>query len=175
MLVADGAQAFQVTLRRDEHAGRAGDRFDDAGGDGFGAVQRHQPLEIIGKFGAVLRLALDEGVLGEVVGVAKVVRTGKLREDAAVVEDAADRNAAKADTVIAALAADQAGAGALANRALVGDRDFQRRVDRFGTGAGEEHAIKLLSLGAGGDLRKAFGEVEGDRVAHLEGGGEIHG
>jgi hypothetical protein len=44
----------------------------------------------------------------------------------AVVDDAADRDAAEVHAVIAALAPDQAGARALAARAVIGDGDFQR-------------------------------------------------
>ena len=74
-------------------------------------MQRDQPLEIVGEFGAVLRLVLGEGVAGEIVGVADVVDARQMRrEGAAVVDHAADRHAAEADAVIAALAADQAGA-----------------------------------------------------------------
>ena len=47
--VADLAQALQIALRRNQHAGRAGDRLDDDGGDGRGIVQRDEPLELIGE------------------------------------------------------------------------------------------------------------------------------
>jgi hypothetical protein len=60
-----------------------------------------------------LRLALREGVLRQVRGVGQVVDAGQHRaEGLAVVGHAADRDAAEADAVIAALAADEAGARA---------------------------------------------------------------
>ena len=72
-------------------------------------MQRDEPLQLVGELGAVLRLAAREGVAREVVGVADVVDAGEQRaEHLAVGDDAADRDAAEIDAVIAALAADQA-------------------------------------------------------------------
>src|SRR6266508_2682451 len=63
---------------------------------------------------AIFRLALGEGLLVAVIGRGKVIDAGQQRsEHLAVVDDAADRSTAEADAVIAALAADQAGARAL--------------------------------------------------------------
>ncbi len=115
MLRADLTQAFQVALRRHEDAGRARKRLHDAGGDGLRAVQGDEALEVIGEFGAVLGLALREGVADGIMGVAQVVGARQLREDPAVRDDAADRDAAEADAMIAALAPDQTGAGALSD------------------------------------------------------------
>ena len=68
----------------------------------------------------------------EVVGVAEVIDAGEQRAELFAVGDhAADRDAAEIDAVIAALAADQAGAAALALHALIGERDLQRRLDRL--------------------------------------------
>ena len=132
MLVADCAQPLEVALGRDEHAGRAGDRLDDDRGDGRGVVQGDQPLQVVGELGAMLGLAARKGVPGEVVGVADVVDAGEQRAEMFSVGDhAADRDAAEIDAVIAALAADQAGAAALALHALIGERDLQRRLDRL--------------------------------------------
>ncbi len=170
VLVADLAQALEIALRRRQHCGRARHRLDDDGGDRLGAVQSDQPLEIVGEFGAVLRLILGESVAGEIMGVADVVDARQMRgEGPAVGDHAADRHAAEADTVIAALAADQAGAGRLAVGAVVGERDLQRRVDRFGAGIGEEDTVQVLRC----DLGETLGEIEGQRMAHLERGREI--
>lgn len=100
---------------------------------------------------------------------------GYLRENPAVVDEAADGDAAKTDAVITALTADQAAAGALANGALIGDGDLKGRIDRFRAGAGVENAIKLCTFRAGGDFRQPLGEFEGDGMAHLKGGRVIHG
>src|SRR5690606_32891247 len=99
-----------------------------------------------------------------VMGVAQVIASRQLREDAAVGNDAANRDTAESDAVIAAFAADQARTRALSDGALVGDGDLQRRVDRFGTGIGIEDAVEALR----GDLRETLGEFEGDRMAHPE-------
>ena len=105
----------EIALRRRQHAGRAGHRLDDHGCDGRGIVQRDDALEIVGEMRAPFRLALGEGLLLAIVGRRQVIDAGEQRaEEFAVVDDAADRNAAEADAVIAALTADQAGARALA-------------------------------------------------------------
>ena len=67
------------------------------------------PLERVGEMAAPFRLALGEGLMLAIVGRGQMVDAGKQRtEELAVVDHAADRNAAEADAVIAALAADQA-------------------------------------------------------------------
>src|SRR5690606_1397353 len=70
---------------------------------------------------------------------------------------------------VAALAADQPEALALAAGTVVGKRDLEGRIGRLGAGIGEEDARVAL----GRNLRKPLGELEGDRVAHLERGREI--
>lgn len=77
--------------------------------------------------------------------------------------------------MIAALAPDQPGARALADGPLVGDRDLEGGVHRFRAGAGEEHPVEPGLRTARRDGRQPLGEVEGRRVAHLEGGGEVKG
>jgi hypothetical protein len=55
VLGADLAQALQVALGRRQHAGGAGHRLDDDGGDGRGVVQRDEALQqLVGQLGAVL-------------------------------------------------------------------------------------------------------------------------
>ena len=61
-------------------------------------------------------------------------RPAQVPEELAVAGDAADRDAAEADAVIAALAADQPGARAFAPRAVIGERDLQRGLDRLRAG-----------------------------------------
>src|SRR5260370_31045363 len=62
----------------------------------------------------------------------------------AVIDDAADRSAAKTDAVIAALAADQAGAAALALDLVIGQRDFERGIGGLRTGIAEENVIEAF-------------------------------
>ena len=133
-------------------------------------MQRHHPLEIVGEFGAMLRLILREGVAGEIMGVTDVVDARQMgREGAAVRHHAADRHAAEADAVIAALAADQARPRSLSDGALIGQRDLQRGVDRLGAGIGEEDAVEPLRR----DLGEPLGEIERQRMAHVERGREV--
>jgi hypothetical protein len=113
------AQLLQVALGRDQHAGGAGYRLDDDGGDGGGVMQGDEALELVGQMGAPGRLSLAEGVLLQVVGVGQMIHAVEERaEELAIAGDAADGDAAEADAVIAALAPDQPCAGALADGAL---------------------------------------------------------
>src|SRR3979409_2327818 len=92
---------------------------------------------------AVFRLAPGEGLLLAVIGVGKVIDAGQQRsEHLAVVDDAADRRAAETDTVIAALAADQAAAGALALDLMIGERDLERGIGGLRSGIAEENVIE---------------------------------
>ena len=81
-------------------------------------------------------------------------------------DDAADRDAAEADAVIAALAADQPRARRPSPlRAVIGERDLERGVDRLRAGVGEEHVVEAARQPS---ATRRVGELEGDRVAHLE-------
>ena len=106
-------------------------------------MQRNDPLQIVGEVRAPWRLALGEGLVLTAIGRRQMIDAGKQRaEEFAIVDDAADRNAAEADAVIAALAADQPGARALAAHVMVRERDFERGVDRFGSGIAEKHPVE---------------------------------
>src|SRR5438270_6299337 len=103
--------------------------------------------------------------------MADVVDPGDARPEAlAVVGNAAHGHAAEVHAVIAALAADQPEALAFAPGALVGDGDLERGVDRFGAGVGEEHARQARRR----DAREPVGELECDRMPHLEGRRKVH-
>ncbi len=128
-------------------------------------MQRRDALEVVGEVGAPFRLALGEGLGVAVIGVRQVVDAGQQRAEVlAVVDDAADRDAAEADAVIAALAADQAGAGALAAHIVVGERDLERGVDRLGAGIAEEHVVEI----AGRERRDPARQLEGLGMGELE-------
>ena len=132
MLLGDLTQPPEVTFRGRQHAGRSGHRLDDHGGNRGGAVQVDQPLHLVGEMRAVFRLALGEGLLVAVIGRGKVIDAGQQRsEHLAVVDNAADRSTAEADAVIAALAADQAGARALTVDLMIGQRDLERGISGF--------------------------------------------
>ena len=114
-------------------------------------------LQLVGEMRAPFRLAAGEGLLGAVIGVRQVVDARQQRaEELAVVDDAADRDAAEADAVIAALAADQARLAALALHVPVGERDLQRRIDGLGARIAEEDVVEV----AGRELGDARGELE---------------
>ena len=91
VLGAQLAQPFEVAFGRDQHAGRAGHRFDDDGGDVGGVVQSDQAFEFVGQMAAVFGLAAGVGIASEVVGVRQVIDTGQQwAETLAVGADAAD-------------------------------------------------------------------------------------
>ena len=166
VLGRDLAQLLQVALGRRQDAGRARHRLDDDGGDGGGVVQVDEPGQLVGQVRAPLGLALGEGLLGAVVGRLQMVDAGQhVAELLAVGDHAADRDAAEADAVIAALAADEAGARALALGLVVGERDLERGVDRLGARVGEERVVEI----AGRQQREPRGQLEHLGVAVLEG------
>ena len=110
--VADFAQPLQIALRRDEHAGRPGDRLDKTGGDGMAAIGIGEALQIVGELFAILRLAAGKSVFGA-PSVAHVddIRHAD-RENVPVLHHAGERDAAHVDAVIGALARhENAGAG----------------------------------------------------------------
>jgi hypothetical protein len=137
-------------------------------------MQRDDALEIIRQVRAPLRLALAERLLLAIVGRRQVVDAGEQRsEESPVGDDAADRDAAEADAVIAALAADQARARAFAARVVIGDRDLERGIDRLGAGIAEEHVVEVGGRERGEPARQlerlGMGELERRRIVELGG------
>ena len=104
--VADLANALEIALRRNEHAGRTGDGLDDDRGDRVDApCFATIVLERVGELGAVRRLSARERVAREVVRVRQMIdgRQQLRRELLAIRLDAADGDAAESNAVIAAL------------------------------------------------------------------------
>ena len=167
MPVANGAQAFQIALRRHEDAGGARDRLDNHRGDGGGVMQGDETFQLIGKLGAMLGLTTGEAVLLRQMRVRQMIDPGQHgAEGLAVADDAADGNAAETGAVIAPLSPDQAGPGPLPPRPVIGERDLERRIHRFRSGVGEEDMIE-----AGGEhARHPRRQLKHLRMAHLEGG-----
>src|SRR5437762_5054970 len=88
-------------------------------------------------------LALGEGLLLAIIGVRQMIDAGEQRaEMLAVIDDAADRDAAEADAVIAALAPDEPRARAAALHVVKRQRDLERGVDRLRAGTAEEHPVE---------------------------------
>ncbi len=165
VLRAQLAQPLQVAFRRQQHAGRARDRLDDHGRDRRGVVQPDQPLQLVGEFRAVLGQAARERVAPQVVRVLQVIDTRQGRaEELAVVDHAAHGDAAEADTVIAALAADEALARGFAAHAMPGQRDLERGVHGLGARIREEHVIEAGRR----QLDDAVRELECGGMAELE-------
>ena len=120
-------------------------------------MQIDEALHFIGEKRAIFRLALGEGLFLAIIGCRQMVDAGKQRaEDLAIVYDAADGRAAETDTVVAARAADQPGAAALAVELMIGQRDLQRGVGGLRTRIAEEHVIE------------ARGREIGDTACQLE-------
>ena len=135
-------------------------------------MQRDDAFEIVGEVRAPVRLALAEGLLLAIVGRRQVIDAGQQRaEEFPVGDDAADRNAAEADAVIAALAADQARARAFAADVVIGERDLERGVDRLRAGIAEEHVVEVARRQRRDAARQlerlGMGELERRRVVEL--------
>ena len=90
-------------------------------------------------------------------------------EHLAVGHHATHRDAAEADAVIATLAADEAGALALAAIAVIGERHFQRGVDGLRAGVGEQAIVEIARR----EQRQPRRQLEDGGVGVLEGRREI--
>ena len=94
-----------------------------------------------------------------------MIDAGKQRaEHLSIVDHAADGSAAETDAMIAALAADQTDAAALAGNLVVGERDLERGIGRFRSGIAKEDVIKPF----GREIGDAACEFERLRNAELE-------
>src|SRR4029077_11744855 len=117
--------------------------------------------QLVGKMRAPLRLALAEGLMLAAIGRRQVIDTGQERaEEFAIVDDAANRNAAEAHAMIAALTPDQSGAAALPAHIMIGERDFERGVDRLRSRIAEKHAVEVARC----QRRNPAGELERRRM-----------
>ncbi len=98
-------------------------------------VKLDDRLQGIRFFQAMGRQTPAEGVSLEVVGMRQVIDAGQEAggELAAIVGNPAHGNAAETDAVVSPLAPDQLGARRIAAFAVVGKRDLERGVHRFGT------------------------------------------
>ena len=106
------------------------------------------------------RIAFDVERVPEMIDARNQRRTEYL----AVGNDAAHRHAAKVHAVVTLLAANEAGAIALAAGTVIAQRNLQRRIDRLRAGVREEAVIYAL----GRHARDAFGESQRLVVRHLE-------
>ena len=134
-------------------------------------MQLDQLEQFVGQLDAArLGHALGEGQ-ARLQGVRQVVDVHQLAEHLAVAADAAQGGAGDVHTVVATGAADQLGLLRLAFQAPVGAGHLDRGVGALGARAGEEHVVEA-GRGQLGDL---LGQLEGQRVAVLEGRGVVEG
>ena len=124
----------------------------------------------IGEFRAMRGLPPGERVAGEIMRMADMIDARKMRcERPAVVHHAADRHAAETDAVIAALAADQPRARALAAHAVIGERDLERGIGGLRARIAEEGIVEITGSHGG----KSRGKLEHLGMAELEGRCEV--
>ena len=171
VFAADLAQAGEIAFGRDDHAGRALHRLDNDCGDIAGIVQCHDPFEFVRQMQAPLGLTARVAHLAGVEGVRQMVdaRDHQRREHLAVGRNAAHRNAAHADAMIGALAADDARAGGIASRAVVGDGNLEGGIDSLRAGIDKEHAITWPA----GQFDQSAGQRKRGGVTHLEARREV--
>src|SRR5262249_44947763 len=137
MLVADLAQALQVSLWWNENAGRSGDRLDETGSDRARAIHVDEALQIFRQLDAGCRFATAKPVFRQ-QGRTQMHDAGHDgTEGLAVAHHAAKRDTADIDAVIGALAADEARALALAIGDMIGERDLDGAFHRFRAGIAE--------------------------------------
>ena len=133
-------------------------------------MQEDDLLQLVGQRHILLGQPFGEGIFGDIEGMRQMINPGQQgAEPLAVAGNPPHRDAAKADPVIATLATNQPGAGALTASPLPGQRNLERGIDRLGTRVGVEDVTKAL----GGNLHQLVGQLERQGVAHLECGSEI--
>ncbi len=128
-------------------------------------MQEDDLLQLVGQGQVFVGQSPGEGMLGNIEGVGQMIHPGQQgAEPLAVAGDPPHRDAAKTDSMIATLAANQPGTGALPPRPLPGQRYFQRRIHRFRTRVGIEDVAEPF----GGYLHQLVGQLERQGVPHLE-------
>ena len=173
MARTDFAQARKIATRRHQHASRTGDRFDNHGRNVLRAMFAKESFQIVGELSTVSGLAVRKGVARQILRVAQVcgVRQQRALPGVAILGNATHRHATEPHAVIGAVPANEQIALRVATQTAVGERNFKRRIDRFGTGVGEEHLIETTRRMG----REARGQLKGQGVTHVESGCKIHG
>ncbi len=109
--------------------------------------------------------ATGDTVFFRQIGVTHMVNTAQhLAKGLAVTRNTPDRNTTEVHTVIAAFTTDQTGPLTIATCAMIGQCDFKRGLNRFRTGVGIEHMVKI----ARHQLSQTAGQLERLGMAHLE-------
>ena len=95
-------------------------------------MQGDDVFQFIGEMGPPCWFATRKGLFRAVVGRRQMVDAGQERaEHLAIRHDAADRNAAEADPVVAPRPADEARARALPAHVEIGERYLEGGIDRL--------------------------------------------
>src|SRR5262249_10523548 len=114
---------------------------------------------------APFRFPDTEGLFFAIVRRCQMIDAGEQRAKLlAVVDDAADGNSAKADAMVAALAAKQPDPRSVAANVMIGKRDLECGVDCLGAGIAEENVVEI----ARGKRRDPARQLEGLGVPELE-------
>ncbi|VCU71771.1 hypothetical protein PIGHUM_03861 [Pigmentiphaga humi] len=160
------AQALQIAARRHQHPRRPGHGLDDHGRHRGRIVQGQQPLQLIRQMRAPLGLAPRKRGLGEIPGCRQMVhprhQVGAI--SLAVRPHPAHRHPAETHAVVAPLPSDEPHALSFSARAVIGQRDLQRGVDRLRPRIREKNAVQALRH----DGRHPLRRLEGHRMPHLE-------
>src|SRR3546814_7772737 len=77
---SDVCSSDLIAPRRRQHADRAGDRLDDAGGDGIAAMQVDHALQVVGEIGTMLALPQHEAVFRN-MGMAQMRDAGHAKAE----------------------------------------------------------------------------------------------
>ena len=126
MLLCNGAQFLQITLRRNQHTSGTGYRLNNHRGDGVRAVFGDHTFEIVSKLSILRWLAARKRDI-RIIGRANMIDGLQQGfEGTLIVRDPANGNTAEADTVITAFTAYESGALALSGSLMIGKRDFKR-------------------------------------------------
>ena len=133
-------------------------------------MQSHNAFQFICQMSAPFRFAFGEGLLAAVIGVGQMINARQHgAEDFAVGDNPADRNAAKANPVIAAFAANQTGALALTLRIPISKGNLQCGINGFGTGIDKKHMVEIARC----QISNPAGQFEAAIVSELERGRKI--
>src|SRR4029077_18365613 len=118
-------------------------------------MQSDETIEIVCKMRPPFRLADAEGLFLAIVSRYQMVDAGEQRTELfAIVDDAANGNAPKADTVIAAHTTDQTHARGIAAHVVIGERNLERGGDSFRSGVAEKYVIEISRSERGDPARE---------------------
>ena len=147
VLVANFAKSFEIAFGRHVPTRTSRDRFDHDGGDVARVVQRQQALLQFQQqvFFPLWFDAVNEGVVHRIVNETEMIHARQKRsaEYFAVGRNTANTHAAEPGAVIATLPTNKNIAMPFAARAVVGKRNFHRRIGGFTAGVAKQYFIQI--------------------------------